>query len=182
MEPEPRPRCAFATASAIRHILVATDFGSASNAAVGHGVALAKHFGAELTLVHVWQPPRERGELADETHESVRQQEQAARQALARAHARARRRLPRTTCVFRAGPSVSELLKEIERSQPDLVIVGAYGRGSREQVLLGSVAEKLSQLSPAPVLVVRDSGERKRWFRGWHFPHHDAHWRFGLSH
>ena len=46
-------------------------------------------------------------------------------------------------------------LLEAKRDEIWLVVVGHRGRGSVERVLLGSVADRLTQLSSKPVLVVR---------------------------
>lgn len=41
----------------------------------------------------------------------------------------------------------------------DLVVVGHRGRGAVKRLLLGSVADRLVQISPKPVLVVRDEAK-----------------------
>src|SRR5262245_51737352 len=42
----------------IRKILVPVDFSDASRKALRQAVELAKHFGAQVELLHVWEPPR----------------------------------------------------------------------------------------------------------------------------
>jgi nucleotide-binding universal stress UspA family protein len=52
------------------------------------------------------------------------------------------------------GPA--EVLAELARTEKvDLVVVGHRGRGAVARLLLGSVADRLTQISPRPVLVVR---------------------------
>jgi nucleotide-binding universal stress UspA family protein len=53
------------------------------------------------------------------------------------------------------GSPAHRLAAEAEREEIWLVVVGHRGRGSVERVMLGSVADRLTQLSPKPVLVVR---------------------------
>jgi nucleotide-binding universal stress UspA family protein len=53
------------------------------------------------------------------------------------------------------GSPAPRLAAEAKREDIWLVVVGHRGRGSVERVLLGSVADRLAQLSPKPVLVVR---------------------------
>lgn len=53
------------------------------------------------------------------------------------------------------GP-IAETIADMARSNSaDLVVVGHRGRGAVRRLLLGSVADRLIQISPAPVLVVR---------------------------
>lgn len=52
--------------------------------------------------------------------------------------------------------SPAEMLAELARTgDVDLVVVGHRGRGAVARLLLGSVADRLVQISPKPVLVVR---------------------------
>jgi len=54
-----------------------------------------------------------------------------------------------------SGP-VAETLADVAQSQRyDLIVVGHRGRGGVKRVLLGSVADRLVQISSRPVLVVR---------------------------
>src|SRR5438046_5295508 len=50
---------------ALRHVLVATDFSPASNAALTYGRALARTFGASLHVLHVMENPFLRPTTAD---------------------------------------------------------------------------------------------------------------------
>ena len=56
--------------------------------------------------------------------------------------------------VVNGAPAVT--LAELARTgDVDMVVVGHRGRGGIARVLLGSVADRLVQISPKPVLVVR---------------------------
>lgn len=59
------------------------------------------------------------------------------------------RRFP---CV---GPAAEEIMKVVNREQPDLVVMGAKGRSAVTRFLQGSVSMKLAQQSACSVLVVR---------------------------
>jgi nucleotide-binding universal stress UspA family protein len=52
------------------------------------------------------------------------------------------------------GDPVEEILKIIESEGIDLVIMGTHGRKGLEHTVIGSVAERVVQRSPVPVLVV----------------------------
>jgi nucleotide-binding universal stress UspA family protein len=53
-----------------------------------------------------------------------------------------------------SGNAPSRILEIIEEKKPDLVVVGTHGRTGPRRWLLGSVAERVVQLSKSPVLTV----------------------------
>jgi nucleotide-binding universal stress UspA family protein len=55
---------------------------------------------------------------------------------------------------LRTGQPAPELLAALRPG--DLVVLTPHGRGGVRRWLLGSVAEKLVRLAPAPVLLVRN--------------------------
>lgn len=61
----------------------------------------------------------------------------------------------RTRAEVRSGAPLAELLDLVQRSECDLLIVGARGTQGLRGALLGSVATGALNRSPAPVLVVR---------------------------
>jgi len=58
------------------------------------------------------------------------------------------------TVRHRLGNPADETLAEIERTVPDLVVVGRRGLGRAASVVFGSVSMALLRHSPVPVLVV----------------------------
>jgi nucleotide-binding universal stress UspA family protein len=61
---------------------------------------------------------------------------------------------PIDTSLLEGGPA-QRLAEAAKRPDIWLVVVGHRGRGAVQRVLLGSVADRLVQLCPKPVLVVR---------------------------
>jgi nucleotide-binding universal stress UspA family protein len=57
--------------------------------------------------------------------------------------------------VVPSGAPAESLAKMASERDVDLVVVGHRGRGAISRVLLGSVADRLVQISPKPVLVSR---------------------------
>jgi nucleotide-binding universal stress UspA family protein len=60
----------------------------------------------------------------------------------------------RIVCSIKVGHPVTTIIDYASQLQVDLVFVGTHGRFGFSHLLLGSVAEKLFQLSQCPVLTV----------------------------
>jgi len=56
--------------------------------------------------------------------------------------------------VVRKGIAEEEIVKFAKEEDIDLIIMATHGRSGLSHVLMGSVAEKIIQQSPVPVLVV----------------------------
>ena len=58
---------------------------------------------------------------------------------------------------------VDGILRVAAARSPDLIVIGSHGRGAVGSFVLGSTARSLAQISPVPVLVVRElrSGPRR---------------------
>lgn len=61
---------------------------------------------------------------------------------------------PVETALLEGRPAES-LAEEAKRTDVSMVVVGHRGRGAAARVLLGSVADRLMQICPKPVLVAR---------------------------
>lgn len=59
------------------------------------------------------------------------------------------------TWCDRFGEPASGILREVEDSGVDLVVMATHGRTGFRRFLLGSVAEKVARHAPCPVLLVR---------------------------
>lgn len=62
----------------------------------------------------------------------------------------------RIKLVVRVGNPVQKLLQTATEEQVDLIVMGIKGRSELEQLLVGSVAEKMFQRSPVPIVSYRD--------------------------
>jgi nucleotide-binding universal stress UspA family protein len=138
-----------------KHILVPTDFEPSSAEALDVAVSLAQDFNAELTLLHVWEIPiYPYMEFMLNSELITRIEEQAVKR-MDEALAKVREVLPTANSKLKTGLPWGGILDAIHDEKPDLVVMATHGRRGLNHLLLGSVAEKVIRLSPAPVLTVR---------------------------
>ena len=142
----------------IRRILFATDFSDASRPAAQRAVAIAKDSGAELLVVHVYEPPVRPAvdaflvpRVYDEFEAEVRSQ---ADQGLAPIVARAAGAGVAARPLVLRGVADEAIARAARDEAADLVVVGTHGRGGVARLLLGSVAARVVSSSPCPVLTV----------------------------
>lgn len=134
-------------------ILVPVDFSAPSLAALPHALALAQQYDAQLTLLHVIEPlhPDMLIDLTETQHTA----RAAAHQRLTKLWEDTKKAWPRTGRELRTGHPVTTINALAKRTNADLVVLGTHGRTGWKRGLMGSVAERVVQLAPCPVLVVR---------------------------
>lgn len=142
----------------IRRILFATDFSDASGPAARRAVSLAKDSGAELLVVHVYEPPVRPAvdaflvpRVYDEFEAEIRSR---ADQGLAPIVARAAGAGVAARPLVLRGVADEAIARAAKDEAADLVVVGTHGRGGVARLLLGSVAARVVSSAPCPVLTV----------------------------
>lgn len=135
----------------ITKIVCPTDFSAPSVAAAHYALGLAKQLGASVTFLHTYQlagvssPGSALGmtvakECVDELEAFVA--------SLSLDGVPVEKRV-------RIGPPYSEIGAEAKESGAELIVMGTTGKTGLEHFLLGSVAERVVQTAPVPVLTVR---------------------------
>jgi nucleotide-binding universal stress UspA family protein len=134
-------------------ILVASDFSASSEAALAQAIALSHAFGAQLTLVHCWEPPvvvDEVGAMASWMFD-----DSAARAMLHDKRTELERQgVARLIARLMHGPALDGILRAAEELDPDLLVMGTHGRRGIGRLVLGSVAERVVRHASCPVLTV----------------------------
>lgn len=143
----------------MKRILVGVDGSAEARNAAHKAAELARALGAQLLIAHVVapRPPTLTGEdygsrvgekwdLAERDYAAalLREMEQVCRGEV--------NAIETTTATGQPADALADLARS---AQVELVVVGHRGRGSVKRLLLGSVADRLVQISPKPVLIVR---------------------------
>ena len=144
---------------ALTTVLVPTDFSDTSAVALRYGKALAEAFGASLHVLHVVQEPFAQPWAVEAYGFSLANlQEEWVREAKTRMDAtlttEERAKFDAQTLTLLGHPVV-EILKYATDHPIDLIVLGVRGRGPLNQIMMGSVAERVVRKAPCPVLTVR---------------------------
>jgi universal stress protein A len=143
-------------------ILAPTDFSDDSKLALSYAVTLAEKFSSEIIVVHVDQPlaPVMVSELNPGLDVSTmnRIAEEGRLMALKEldgATARLRESGVKARGLMRVGAPFLEIIHAAQGEAADLIVMGTHGRTGLAHVLMGSVAERVVNKAPCPVLTVR---------------------------
>jgi nucleotide-binding universal stress UspA family protein len=143
----------------LKHVLVATDFSEAADAALAYGRELARTFGATLHVLHVADDVYVR--LGGDAYTAVLPELQRDVEATARKRLNQLlidndpQPLPIKPVVITASATPKAIVDYARSERIDLVVVGTHGRGGVAHLLMGSVAERVVRTAPCPVLTVR---------------------------
>lgn len=142
-----------------KKVLCGVDFLEASVRAFEVAVELARQSKAELYVLHVieaqpvvpgWLPP----DGLSETTLLLEEKADAAMQSLLKSHSRLLKNL-KVTSEIDNGRAYVEILNHAGDEKPDLIVIGARGVASVDQIVAGSTAENLVPQSLCSVLIVR---------------------------
>lgn len=143
-------------------ILAPTDFSEDSKLALSYAITLAEKFSSEIIVVHVDQPlaPVMVSELNPGLDVSTmnRIAEEGRLMALKEldgATARLRESGVKARGLMRVGAPFLEIINAAQGEAADLIVMGTHGRTGLAHVLMGSVAERVVNKAPCPVLTVR---------------------------
>ena len=142
-----------------KKIMCPIDFSSGAREALQLASGMCAVDGAELVLLHVWQPPvyllgEGIGLSADLVQSVVNEAE--SNLAIWKKEAE-KLGVRKVTPVFATGTPWNETVAIAKRDPSiDLIVMGTHGRTGLKHALLGSVAEKVVRHAPCPVLVARD--------------------------
>lgn len=160
-DPSSPPKAAAAAAQPrLRHILVPLDFSDNSRKALRYAIALARQFGARITLLHVVEPliyPADSGFVPVEAHAW---EGNLLKETKARLDALVREEMPSDLAVETAvvtGNAFMEVAEVAREKKVDLLVITTHGYTGLKHLVLGSTAERVVRYAPCPVMVVRET-------------------------
>jgi nucleotide-binding universal stress UspA family protein len=141
----------------MKTIIVATDFSAAARNAAGYAAAMAKAIGAQLHLLHVFQPPVSYGEIVVAI--DLQQWQRDAETTLNEWKADLQRRTNSIIDIHtevRMGSYFGELEAVCKQLTPYAVVIGSTGKTAAERLLFGSNAVFTMKHLSWPVIAVPD--------------------------
>src|ERR1043166_5027967 len=147
----------------IDHILVAIDFSPSSTAAIESALPLAKRFGADLHLVHVFEPDYPLASMM--AMPLIVPEPQVGKRVRRRLKDVAKKysiELPRENIHVVKGRPFEEVCRLARDWSMDLIVTATRGNTGFKHLMLGSTAERIVRYSPWPVLVVRGADQERK--------------------
>jgi nucleotide-binding universal stress UspA family protein len=144
----------------IRRILVPIDFSEHAEYVIEWASHLALEHSSHLILLHVYHLPVEFQQLEGaylppDFWTNVKKE---ADQTLARYVGEIRQKGLDVEAVVREGYPATVIVDEATAQNVDLIVIGTHGLSGLKHLLLGSIAERVVQKAPCPVLAVKKRG------------------------
>ncbi len=141
----------------VRLILVPVDFSEHADFVVEWAAHLAEEHQSAVALLHVYHLPVEFQQvegayLPADFWNSVKEE---AKQQLSLHAERLREHGLEVEELVREGYPATVIEEEAEHLGADLIVIGSRGRSGLKHLLLGSIAERVVQKAPCPVLTVK---------------------------
>jgi nucleotide-binding universal stress UspA family protein len=140
----------------VTNILFATDFSPSSSPAFRYAVEWAKVFEAQLTLFHGLSLQPGLDIDAGIAQRYLDEQRKVAEEHLQQLLTEARQQIAHTEIELRTGLASAQICDVARAHKSDLIITGTHGWTGFNRVVFGSIAERVIQRAPCPVLSIPD--------------------------
>lgn len=156
--------------------MVPTDYSELSLAALDYALSFSRMFQAQIYLLHTLDTiPVLALDAMDLTTETViYETEKNAKSDLHIFASTKVGHVPNLVEVVRKGIAEDQIVKFVKEESIDLIVMATHGRSGVAHVLMGSVAEKVIQNSPVPVLTVKPENSRRPTLSEDKVPKHPA--------
>ena len=154
---------ALGVAIEVQTLLVPLDFSDNARAVLEWAAHLAKEHGSKVVLFHAYHLPVEFQQLEGaylppDFWANVKAE---AQQSLGRYEAELRGSGLTVESVVREGYAATAIVDEAIEQEVDLIVIGTHGLSGIKHMLLGSIAERVVQKAPCPVLTVKPCRNRE---------------------
>ena len=141
----------------VKRILAPIDFSDNTSAILDWAAHLAEEHDGAVTLLHAYHLPVEFQQLEGaylppDFWSSVRGEAEAS---LERHAADLRARGIDVEIAVCEGYAATAIIEEAAERNADIIVIGTHGRSGLTHLLLGSIAERVVQKAPCPVLTVK---------------------------
>jgi len=140
----------------LKRILIPTDGSDPSIRAAEFAIELAKHFESEIVAIYVID--RVILEEVSKIHERHGLEEEIRRKAercLNYIVKSAEKKGLKARSILVEGQPHDQIVRHAESLKADMIIMGSKGRRGMNRILIGSVAERVIEYAPCPVLVIK---------------------------
>jgi nucleotide-binding universal stress UspA family protein len=137
-----------------KKILIANDGSEGAAKALTAAIELARRLKASLSMVSVEELPR----FPTTVDEVVEEKEEANKRfdhVIERARAQAKVARVKLEARIVAGHAVPSIVELVERGSFDLLVIGYMGHSALYNRLIGSTTDRLVEVAPCQVLVVK---------------------------
>ena len=145
------------------HVLLPTDGSPGVDRAIDHAIDAADRYDATLHVLYVVDSDVVNAysgdEFVDGAEGAEETLEETGREALDAVATRAREAGVETETTLRYGVPHEEILRYVEEADVDLTVMGSKTRSGDYRRMLGSVTERVSRQSTAPVSIVKTNVE-----------------------
>jgi len=142
--------------SFIKRILVPTDGSDPSMRAAEFAIKLAEQFNSEIVAIYVIDrlilEEITRVQDRRELEEGIKKKAERCLNYIIRS---AEKKGLRARSIIVEGQPHDQIVRHAESLRADIIVIGSKGRRGMNRILIGSVAERVIEYAPCPVLVIR---------------------------
>ena len=140
----------------IQKILVPTDGSDYSMRAAQYGIGIAKMLSAQILVLYVIDKVAIDQISKATEHDSVeRELKEDGQRYVNYVLGLAEKEGVKSSSLLTKGSPYEQIVHLARELNIDLIVMGTYGRRGAERVLIGSVAERVIEYAPCPVLVIK---------------------------
>jgi len=140
----------------IKKILIPTDGSDYGMRAAEYGVSIAKMLDAQIIVVYVIDDVvLDQISTVTQRDDAERELKEDGQRHINYVLSLAKKEGVKTASVLAKGRPFDQIVHLAKEQNMDLIVMGTYGLKGAERILIGSVAERVIEYSPCPVLVVK---------------------------
>jgi nucleotide-binding universal stress UspA family protein len=137
-------------------ILIPTDGSDYSMRAAEYGISIAKMLGAQIIVLYVIDDVvLDQISTIAEREDVERELKEDGQRHINYVLGLAEKEGVASKSLLTKGRPFEQIVHSVKGLNIDLIVMGTYGRRGAERILIGSVAERVIEYAPCPVIVVK---------------------------